>query len=90
MVKHSDNYSATSWILWEYYRNELVLDANSAITNFRTASNNSAWFKSITTMNVKTVTSGTKDETFWSTSKKQDNIRKKTRVKEMVTRLGFY
>ena len=45
LIKHSDNYSKTSGISVEYYRDEPVLDANSAFTNFRTANNNSASFK---------------------------------------------
>ena len=69
-IKYSDNYLKTSAILWEYYREEPFLDANSAIANFPTANNNSALFKFKQKITGKTVFGWTKDEIFQSTSKK--------------------
>ena len=54
-IKYSDNYLKTSAILWEYYREEPFLDANSAIANFPTANNNSALFKFKQKITGKTV-----------------------------------
>ena len=45
LIEYSDNYSKTSGILWQYYKDELVLDDNGAITNFPANNDNSASFK---------------------------------------------
>ena len=34
LIEYSDNYSKTSRILWQYCRDEPVLHANNAITDF--------------------------------------------------------
>ena len=36
-IEHSDNYSKTSGILWQYCRHEPALDDNDAITDFNEA-----------------------------------------------------
>ena len=46
LIEYSDNYSKTSGSLWNYYRDEPFLNANSAIADFVTNNNNnSASFK---------------------------------------------
>ena len=45
LIKYSNNYSKTSWSLWQYYRDELFLDAYDVIANFPAANNNNALFK---------------------------------------------
>ena len=37
LIEHSDNYSKTSAILWQYCKDELALDANGNIDNFNAA-----------------------------------------------------
>ena len=37
LTEHSNNYSITSGILWQYCRDELVVDANTANTIFNVA-----------------------------------------------------
>ena len=46
LIEYSDNYSKTSWVLSQYYRDELFLDDNDAIVDFLADKNNSASFKS--------------------------------------------
>ena len=45
LIEYSDNYSKTSWVLSQYYRDELFLDDNDAIVDFLADKNNSASFK---------------------------------------------
>ena len=45
LIEYSDNYSETSGSLWEYYRDEPVLNNNGAIIDFPADNNNSALFK---------------------------------------------
>ena len=46
LIKYSNNYSKTTWSLWQYYRDEPFLDANNAIADFPPDNNNnSASFK---------------------------------------------
>ena len=42
LIKYSDNYSKTSGSLWHYYRDEPFLNANGAVSDFPSDSNNSA------------------------------------------------
>ena len=44
LIEYCDNYSKTSWSLWQYNRDEPALDANAAIIDFPVAINNSASF----------------------------------------------
>ena len=37
LIEYSDNYSKTSWILWQYCRDVAAVDANGAITDFTEA-----------------------------------------------------
>ena len=45
LIEYSNNYSKASGSSWEYYRDELFLDANNAIAKFPADNNNSASFK---------------------------------------------
>ena len=45
LIKYSDNYSKTCGNLWQYYRDELILNANGDIANFPADNNNSASLK---------------------------------------------
>ena len=45
LVEYSDAYSKTSGNLWQYYRDQPVLDNNGNITDFLHDNNNSASFK---------------------------------------------
>ena len=42
LIEHSDTYLKTSWSLWQYYRDEPILDNNG---NFPDDKNDSASFK---------------------------------------------
>ena len=61
LIEYSDNYSKTSRSVGRYYRDEPILDANGAITNFPAANNNSASFKFKQKITGKTANGGTKD-----------------------------
>ena len=39
LIEYGDNYSITSGRFWQYYRDELILTAAGAITNFHAADN---------------------------------------------------
>ena len=45
LVECNKNYLKTLGRLWEYYRDEPILDDNDAIANFPAANNNNALFK---------------------------------------------
>ena len=45
LVEYNNNYLKTLGRLWEYYRDEPILDDNNDIANFPAANNNSALFK---------------------------------------------
>ena len=46
LIEYSNNYSKTTWSLWQYYGDEPFLDANNAIADFPPDNNNnSASFK---------------------------------------------
>ena len=45
VIEYSDAYSKTSGSLWQYFRDEPSLDANSNIIDFPANSNNSNSFK---------------------------------------------
>ena len=45
LIEYSNAYSKTSDILWQYYRDEPVLDANNNIIDFPANNNNSNAFK---------------------------------------------
>ena len=60
LIEYSDNYSKTSGILWQYYRDEPALTNAGAITNFH-AADKSVSFKFKQKRTVKTAADGTKD-----------------------------
>ena len=39
LIEYSDNYSRTSRILWQYYKDESALDDDGAIANFHEVNN---------------------------------------------------
>ena len=45
LIEYRNNYSKKSGSLCQYYRNELALDKNGAITDFATDNYNNASFK---------------------------------------------
>ena len=45
LIEYSDNYSKKSGSLWQYYKDELFLNANGAIADFPADNNNSGSFK---------------------------------------------
>ena len=61
LIEYSDNYSKTSWVLSQYYRDELFLDDNDAIVDFLADKNNSASFKSKKKKTGQTADDGKKD-----------------------------
>ena len=46
LIEYSDSYLKRFGSLWQYYRDEQVLNATDAIANFSGANNNSILFKS--------------------------------------------
>ena len=61
LIEYSDNYSETSGSLWEYYRDEPVLNNNGAIIDFPADNNNSALFKFKTKITDRKGNDGIKD-----------------------------
>ena len=61
LIEYSDNYSKTSGSLWEYYRDEPVLNNNGAIIDFPADNNNSALFKFKTKITDRKGNDGIKD-----------------------------
>ena len=59
LIEYSNNCSKTGG-LWQYYRDESALDANSAVIDFSADSNNSASFKFKTKIAGKVENDGTK------------------------------
>ena len=45
LIEYGDNYSKTFGSLWEYYRDEPILNANGAIADVLVDDNNSDSFK---------------------------------------------
>ena len=61
LVEYDNNYSKPSGSLWQYYRDEPLLDANDTITDFSAANNSHALFKLKQKITGSTAASGTKD-----------------------------
>ena len=61
LIEYSDAYSKTSGSLWQYYRDEPVLDTNGEIIDFPANSNNSVSFKFKHKITGQIGNSGTKD-----------------------------
>ena len=61
LIEYSNNYSKTSGILWQYYRDEPALDANGTIADFPIDNNNSVSFKFKQKIKGQTGNDGTKD-----------------------------
>ena len=61
LIEYSNHYSKTLGSLWQYYRDEPLLDANGAIANFSAANNNGVSFKFKQKMTGETADSGRKD-----------------------------
>ena len=61
LIEYSNAYLKTSESLWQYYRDELVLDANANIVDFPADNNNSNWFKLKQQITGKTGNGGTKN-----------------------------
>ena len=61
LIEYSDYYSKTSGILWHYYRDEPLLNANGVIADFLVDNNSSASFKFKTKIAVRIGDDGTKN-----------------------------
>ena len=61
LIEYSDNYSKTSGGLWNYYRDEPFLKADSTIGDLHTDNNNSTSFKFKTKIAGKTENNGTQN-----------------------------
>ena len=61
LVDYSDNCFKTSGRLWQYYRDELFLNANGTVADFPADNNNSASFKFRTKLAGKIGNDGTKN-----------------------------
>ena len=61
LIEYSDYYSKTSGILWHYYRDEPLLNANGVIADFLVYNNSSASFKFKTKIAVRIGDDGTKN-----------------------------
>ena len=60
LIEYNDNYSKTSWSLWQYYRHETALNAAGGIANFPD-DNSGASFKFKQVITGQTGNDGTKD-----------------------------
>ena len=60
LIEYSNNYSKTSGVLWQYYRDEPFLNANGAIDDFPADDNKSASFKFKTKIAGRTGNDGKK------------------------------
>ena len=61
LIEYSDNYSKTSESVWQYYRDEPLLDANDTIADFADDDSNSTSFKIKTKTAVRIGNDGEKD-----------------------------
>ena len=61
LIEHSDAYQKTSGSLWQYYRDELALDANDNIVDFLAHDNNSTSLKFKPQITGQTENGGIKD-----------------------------
>ena len=61
LIEYSNNYSKTTGILWQYYRDEPFLDANATIADSSADNTNSASFKFKTKIASTTQNDGTKN-----------------------------
>ena len=61
LIEYSDSYSNISKCLWQYYRDEIYLDANGAIANFPAVNKNSALFIFKQKITGKTAAGGRKE-----------------------------
>ena len=61
LIEYSNYYSKTSGILWHYYRDEPLLNANGVIADFLVYNNSSASFKFKTKIAVRIGDDGTKN-----------------------------
>ena len=61
LIKYSNNYSKTSGILWQYYRDESAFDNNGANFDFLDNDNNSASFKFKTKIASRTGNNGNRN-----------------------------
>ena len=61
LIEYSDNYSETSGSLWHYYRDKPFLNANGAIADFPTDTNNSDSFRFKTKIADRTGNDDTKN-----------------------------
>ena len=61
LIEYSDYYSKASGILWHYYRDEPLLNANGVIADFLVDNNSSASFKFKTKIAVRIGDDGTKN-----------------------------
>ena len=61
LIEYSDIYSKTSRNLWQYYRDELVLNNNNAIIDFPLNKNHSILFKCKEKITGHAESNGTRD-----------------------------
>ena len=65
LIEYSDKYSKTTGHLWQYYRDEPLLDANYAIADFLAGNNNCSLFKFKAKIAGRTENDGTKMLKLW-------------------------
>ena len=61
LTEYGGVYSKTSWILWQYYRDEPALNNNNNIIDFPTNNNNNTSFRFEEQKSGQTGNGGTKD-----------------------------
>ena len=74
LIEYSDNYSKTSGSLWQYYRDEPLLNSNGNIPGFPADNNNSPSFKFKTKIAGRTGNNGTRKVKIWVSSKYLSNF----------------
>ena len=74
LVKYANMYSKASGSLWQYYRDEPILDANGDIANFPAANSKNAMFIFKQKITGKTIAGGTVDVGIMVLFKHLDNF----------------